>query len=341
MIHWVLASFAVLRWWCLLVIFTIFFLLIFKTTPAYFQLQSIVKVKEPLRILNMPAQSGTRLSFIRQKVGRCKDAYQPLTKYHNMDLRIIINLIFLEHGVTLYTIIRFQQPRGYLQMWCQSITWFHREKCLLGLPTPHHLSSGSVLKTDFYFLTNHGSPLYSNSQNTEFAFLLDYFTTEFEADMEYFSRPAGLLILNLRIQSSFSPLRKCNVYKCMYLCTTWLSGKLYFMWFTATQCNSEPTHPTFNISNKTSNRYKPKMMLTPGTHRREQTACTLLYLLIVNPGWSKGFLELSKPNNVNINKFYYFISLCRAARSVTNNLFHNPIIGKRKKIYLANSCIFI
>ena len=46
------------------------------------------------------------------------------------------------------------------------------------------------------------------------------------------------------------------------------------------------------------------------------------HLLVMNPGWSKSFLELSESYNININELNDSISYSWAARSVSNNLLH-------------------
>lgn len=46
------------------------------------------------------------------------------------------------------------------------------------------------------------------------------------------------------------------------------------------------------------------------------------HLLVMYPGWSKSFLELSESYNININEFNDSVSYSWAARSVSYNLLH-------------------
>lgn len=47
-----------------------------------------------------------------------------------------------------------------------------------------------------------------------------------------------------------------------------------------------------------------------------------MHLLVMNPGWSQSFLELSESHNININELNNSVSYSWAARSVSHNLLH-------------------
>lgn len=53
--------------------------------------------------------------------------------------------------------------------------------------------------------------------------------------------------------------------------------------------------------------------------------CRLKYLLVVDPGWPQGLLELGESNNVNVDELNHLITLSGATGLVPHNLPHDSV----------------